>query len=41
MLGMNQEDNNADLESSLNLNDLDHEPRPIKQEPGKNMGSIP
>jgi hypothetical protein len=40
MLGIGQ-DNNADLEGSINLNDPDHEPKAIKLEPGKTMGSIP
>ena len=41
MLGINSQDNNADIESSLNMNDNDHEPRKTKLEPGKTMGSIP
>lgn len=41
MLGISSQDNNADLESSLNLNDKDHEPTRHKLEPGKTMGSIP
>ena len=30
MLGITSQDNNADIESSLNLGDNDHEPRKAK-----------
>ena len=41
MLGISSHDNNADLESSLNLNENNDEPKKSKLEPGKTSGSIP